>query len=195
MRIYRFLLGALLLSLFVATRGESAESASDSSFNPENVLLSHFSLPRPGPWHWVSTTTKEGHILLEVIFAAGDAQNENSRVSIYFNHIKPDADIGTPGATAKRWKSWFEKAQMTMPLSKPKPMGTNKVCFVEMTGTFKGPGVSGKAPYLRPDFTLFGAHIEDAEGNILVRMVGPTKLVEKNKAAFNKMIKQTLEAK
>ena len=165
--------------------------ADEESFNPETVLLSHFSLVRPKEWQWRSTVPHEESILMEVIYTM---KNPQDATWVYFNHAKPGADIASPTATAKRWKVWFKTVTTSGKFSEPKNIGGYKVSFIEITGTFQGPSAPGKIP-ARPNYTLYGAHLEDPEGNILVRMVGPTRFVEQSKKTLNEMLEKSLEAK
>jgi hypothetical protein len=163
-------------------------------FNPETVLLSHFTFTRPQNWQWVKTEQREGGVITEVIFSAGDAGSETQdQVMAYFSHFKPDSQLTTPGATARRWKSWFETVDKSSPKPKSVTIGTNTVTWIEYTGTYKGNVEPGKTPRLRPGFAVFGALIEDEAGGIIARVVGPSAAAEKNKASFKKMIEQALK--
>ena len=129
---------------------------------------------------------------MEVIYTM---KNPQDPTWVYFNHAKPEADIASTASTARRWKAWFKTVSSSGKFSTPETIGNNKVSFIEITGTFQGPAVAGKTPVVRPHYMLYGAHIEDPEGNILVRMVGPTKFVERSKQALNEMLRKCLEGK
>jgi hypothetical protein len=179
----------VLIGLFCSIQGKGVEKNQDAAFNPANVLMSHFSFARPTNWQWISTEPRGGSILTESIFSVGSETDPN-RTAVYLNHFKPQTGSGTRPATIQRWKTWFKDLKRTAP-AKTKTIGTNDVTFVEFIGTYQGPTEAGKpAKLLRPDYTLYGAVIEDAEGNILARLWGPTTEVQKNKAAFQTMIEK-----
>ncbi|MDB6028643.1 MAG: hypothetical protein JWM68_4866 [Verrucomicrobiales bacterium] len=190
----RFLSFIILLASFAPTHSHAAEPEKASAFNPETVLLSHVTLTRPQHWQWVSTQPHEINVLMEVIFSVKDPQDPRSEATVCFNHMKPNTAIAAAGPTAHRWQTWFAEVRSAAPFSETKIIGTNKLSFLEITGTYKGPP-TGSDPKLFTDYTMLGAHMEDGEGSIIVRFTGPTKLVEKNKAAFTGMIEQMLQPK
>ena len=167
-----------------------AEPSETASFNPETLLISHFTLQRPSQWKWVNSG-KHDDVLMEIIFSVQDLQHENPAM-VYLNHARPEDKKATPENTAPRWKGWFAEVQNSKPFTKPTTIGTNTVSYIEITGTYRGPGKSKK---LHADYTLFGADIEDSSGNVLARIIGPTKLVEANKSAFTAMIEHALRRK
>ncbi len=168
-----------------------AEPADISSFNPETVLISHFTLERPSHWKWIKSGTHDD-VIMETIFSVKDPQDENIEAMVYLNHARPGDTKATVENTGPRWKGWFTEVKHFKSFTKPEKVGTNTVAFVEIAGTYRGPGKSKK---LHPDYTLFGADIEDGEGNILGRIIGPSKLVEANKVAFKAMIERALQSK
>lgn len=188
MTFIRLLIATLFLVLSAEVRAQSSSDQGDG-VNPKSVFLSRFSWERPDSWRWVTTQPHTGSILMEVIFSA---PSDDQQARIYINHAQPNTPVSTRSATFSRWKSWMDKSH-EMGTIPAKQIGSHKVSYVEYAGTYTGPMEPGSSSKRRPNFTLFGAHIEDKEGNILIRMVGPTTLVAKNKAGLTKMIEQALE--
>lgn len=190
MTFIRLLIATLVLGLSAQVRAQSSSDQGDG-VNPKSVFLSHFNWERPDAWRWVTTQPHTGSILMEVIFTA---PSDDQQARIYINHAQPSASstISSRSATFSRWKSWMDKPH-EMGTIPAKQIGSHKVSFVEYAGTYTGPAEPGSSSKRRPNFSLFGAHIEDKDGNILIRMVGPTTLVAKNKAGLRKMIEDALE--
>lgn len=179
----RVLVYSLLLILAMGWRGHAEQ------FNPATVMISRFTFTRPEPWVWVSSDKRRPEVHVEVIFRVNDeSTRDGAKVSI--NHFEKDEPTATPAATAQRWMTWFQSTTEVVPLSAPVQIGSNKVSYTSMTGRFRG--AHPNAP-IRPNYALFGAIIEDAEGNLVIRLAGPPDEVAKSSADVKKMIEKALK--
>ncbi|MDB6027029.1 MAG: hypothetical protein JWM68_3252 [Verrucomicrobiales bacterium] len=163
----------------------------EGAFNPETTILSRFSFVRPDQWQWMSTEPNGDDIVTAIMFSAPEPGTEN-RALIFLNHYTRTAAAGERTSTEQRFKKWFREFKEPVP-PQTVSVGTNKVTFVEYAGTYYGPSKNGKTPAARANYTLIGAVIEDPDGNIVGRLWGPTRLVEKNKADFKNMIVMALK--
>jgi hypothetical protein len=158
-------------------------------FNPSTVMVGRFIFTRPDAWVWVSTETKKPDIQTEVIFRLKDERVPDA-AKVFINQFEKGISVGTPTETADRWKSWFQSTSRSIPLSAPRLIGSNTVSYVSITGKFKG--AHPNAP-IRPNYTLFGAIIDDVDGNIVIRLAGPAEIVEKSTAELKEMIEGALK--
>jgi len=149
---------------------------------PENFLLSHFTFVRPLTWQWVPNTVLDSSTIVMKI--TGDDTNEIAQMVMV--HYQPGAGLGKRIAVVKRWKEQFVDPQVE---TNKVRIGTNSVIYTEVKGPRKPvkPGVKEQ-----PDSALIGAVIEDAKGNIVLKMIGPRSTVQKCKADFQKMIADAL---
>ena len=198
MQLSRVILFVLLLltvfsSVSAPKKGTSSKktTAEGAEFNPETTLLSRFNFVRPEKWQWMSTEPNGDDIVTAIMFSAPDAATDQ-RALIFLNHYTRTATAGQRESTEQRFKKWFR--EFNEPVSaQTVTIGTNKVTFLEYVGTYYGPAKNGKTPPARSNYTLVGAVIEDPDGNIVGRLWGPTRLVEKNKADFRNMIEVALK--
>jgi hypothetical protein len=180
-----------LTLLFACT--VAAAQAEEEKFNPESVMLSHFSFVRPKNWKWDENKSGDKKkdapeadgVIREIVFRINDSTGEKTNsASAYFNLYPASSDIATSKATAKRWKKWFKESRASDPVVSSAKVGSNKVVWLELHGIYW----TG-----RTNAVLFGAIIEDKEGNILARLDGSADVVEKNKRAFKKMVADALK--
>jgi hypothetical protein len=111
----------------------------------------------------------------------------NNACRAYFNHFLPGKPAGNRKVVAKRWKDSFVDAKGPVAFGEPRPIGTNNISYLKMSGSFKPDQKT-----VRPNFKLYGAIIEDPQGNIIMRLMGPTAWVEKASADFKKMVEDAL---
>jgi hypothetical protein len=159
------------------------------SFNPSTIILGDFVFTRPEEWVWKKTEPARKDIQSEVIFGIPHGGYEEA-AKAFFNLYEKDAQPGTRGATADRWKSWFPKSKKTTKFSEPVLIGANKVSYFEIAGKYTGPG---SVPEQKTECALFGAFIENPGGNIIVRMVGPNNVVRKAEPQLKEMIERALK--
>lgn len=173
------------LFLILLLIGVPAASHGQEKFNPQTVMLSRFTFTRPADWQWLSTgpraDKKPG--VTEVVFRIADPETGRTNLTSHINHHANSEEI-TAKHTIKVWRSWFESVRPSDPITSKEIIGTNKVTWIEYSGIYR----AGKV-----DFTLFGALIEDGQGNIAARLQGPSNLVQKNKLTLIKMVETALK--
>ena len=171
--------------------GEEATKKAQSDFNPETILLSHFSFRRPANWQWIHTEPADRNdIITEITFRIADPIKDDRHATVLMNHFKPNITYSIPDNVTKRWKTWFTEVQQQP--SQMVTIGEHKVTFIELAGSYLGPGASKKKK-AAPNYLLYGAIIEDEAGNVVARFYGPEKLVEKSKFEFKEMIEKAVK--
>lgn len=185
------LIGALTLFLFFIPAAVSApaQSSRTSGFNPDTVMMSRFTFTRPEDWKWVETRQDVSNVIQSVTFHIHpDGTPDHCRA--YFNHFHRGHPAGSRKAALSRWKESFIDTPASVTFDKPIKIGTNSVAYVEMSGSYRVE--NSKTRIIRSGHGLYGAVIDDPEGNIVIRMMGPASAVEKAKPAFKKMIEDAL---
>jgi hypothetical protein len=180
----------VLVLLFGSLVCTQAQSASGQADNPGTILVSRFNFVRPANWKWADTRWEGVSNVLQSVTFRVDEDDANGDCSVYINHFVPDRPAGGRVATANRWKDSFTDVPAKVAFGKPETIGTNKVSYLEISGTYKSPG---KNTPLRKNFSMYGAVIDDPAGNVVLRVMGNEKLVRKAKPQFKKMIEDALK--
>jgi hypothetical protein len=169
------LLFALLVPVLAVFAADSTSAVKVSSFN--------FKVPEK--WKSVQPTSSMRKAQLS---APGDA----GAAEVIFFHFGP-GDGGGTQANIDRWFNQFKDAQDKK--SENATIGGRKVIWVSTRGTYSS-GMPGGAMTPMPNHSLLGAIIEDTvNGNVFVKMTGPTKTVQSSEPAFRQMVKSAVEAK
>ena len=184
-----FLLLAALVFTVGEVEAEQPEEKSEKAFNPETVMLSHFTFTRPTNWVWINTREDVTNVLQATAFQVNYPELDDA-CRVYINHFVPGKPAGNPRWVAKRWRESFVDWSDKMVFGKRRTVGANTISYLEITGTYKG---SGKLNF--PDYAMYGALIEDKKGNIVGRMLGPARWVEKTKADFRRMMEESLKSR
>ncbi len=181
---------AFVISLLAVctTEAQTPRATAESDFNPEKVLMSRFTFVRPPDWKWVDTRSDVSNVIQSVTFEVNYPGQPNV-CRAYFNHFKPEKPAGSRKVVAKRWNDSFVNAHKAVAFGKPKTIGTNLLSYLEINGAFKP---DPHATVVRSDYGLFGAIIEHPDGNIVMRLMGPSTWVKRTTADFKKMIEDAL---
>jgi hypothetical protein len=185
------LLLMLLFSISPCTEAKETKATAEKDFNPETVLLSHFSFRPPSKWQWMHTDKGEGNVLSEITFQVKESAEDARHATVLINLFKPGTDYALPETVASRWKTWFVEVE-ELP-SETVTYGEHKVTFIELAGAYHGPSSKGKKKSASPNYHLYGAVIDDAGGNVISRFYGPASLVKKYKPEFKKMIEEAVK--
>lgn len=179
----------ILIGLLIAT-ATFAQTGADSGFNPETVMLSHFTFTRPTTWKWANTRSDVTNVVQAVTLQVNyPGAGDDCRV--YLNHFQPGKPAGSLKVVTKRWREFFGDPPDSAVQTKHGKVGKTKITYTEISGTYKGEG--SKAGVSRPDFILFGVVAEDPAGNLVMRLIGPAKSVQRAKPDFKKMIEDALK--
>ncbi len=180
---------ALFLSMMAMLHGAEKKPKDDKDFNPETILIGHFSLHRPANWQWMHTE-KGQRAQTEITFHVTESPGAERHATVLFNLFAAGEDHALPANVARRWKTWFEGVE-ELPSEKIK-IGEHQVTFVEYTGAYRGP-TSNKKARTSPNYRLYGVVIEDDGGNVVGRFYGPTDLVKRYKSDFRKAVEDAVK--
>ena len=146
--------------------------------------LSRFTFSRPASWRWLNQADKRPSAFLIV------PDNESSvTAKITMIHYLPTEGLGTRPAALKRWTDLFADTPERISSTNDLVVAGHSVTYFHIKGTYLA-GKSGAES--KPDYALLGVIIKDNEGNVLGKMEGPEKLVEKSNDEFRKMIESAL---
>lgn len=117
---------------------------------------------------------------------------DGKAAEIIFFHFGAGQGGGTQ-ANIDRWLAMFQEGKDKIGAkTEKKKAGKGEVHYVEAEGTFMS-GMPGGQRTPQPGTRLIGAIIEDAGGNIYVRMTGPAAVVKAADADFRKMVESALK--
>ena len=165
-----FFLAAVLFS------GLSTQAA-----DPIEFSVGAFQFERPEGWQWVVPTSSMRKAELAVPNPDGEA------AQVTFFHFGAGQGGGVQ-ANVQRWFSQFQGTpeQIQAKLAESQ-VGQTKVTFVAAQGVFNS-GMPGGPTTPMSDYALRGAILENANGDVFVKMTGPRALVEAAEPAFAAMI-------
>lgn len=149
---------------------------------PVGFTIGEFTFERPGQWTWVETDSpmRQAHLRIE----EGDAVAD-----IAFFHFGPGQGGGVD-ANIGRWFSQFqEEIEAIHPRVEQVELNGTPVSFVRAEGSYNT-ALPGQPPVYEPGTGLFGAILESDQGDVFVRMTGPSDLVEAAAADFRAFIEQ-----
>jgi hypothetical protein len=165
------LLATVLLS---ATLCAPALRAADAA--PESFEVGGLKFKRPSEWAWVPLQSSMRKAQLNVP-GLGAAKN----AEITFFHFGPAGG----GDLESNIQRWFRQFQSTPGAEKveSKTLGGRKTTLVTTEGTFSS-GMPGQPAAPMENYALIGAIVEDAGGNVFVKMTGPRETVQAAKPKF-----------
>src|SRR5204863_3869276 len=146
---------------------------------PKTFKVGDFNFTRPAKWEWVEVTSSMRKAQLKV--PGTDKSQSAEVVFFYFG----EGNGGGTKANVDRWLGQFE--EKSNPKVEDVTVNKRRVTYVEVEGTYMS-GMPGGARTAQPKSMLEGAIIESNEGNVFVKMTGPTAIVKEAKAAFRKMV-------
>lgn len=167
---------AALLSLAVA-RGEE----------PANFDVGGLTFTRPADWQWVAVSSPMRKAQLKVPGAKAD-----EAADVTFFHFGAQGG-GDAKSNAQRWLAQFKGGESVQKIEPQVIAGTN-VTLVSTEGTFSS-GMPGGPTTPVENQALVGAIIEGPEGNIFIKMTGPTALVKSLRERFIAFITAALPKK
>ena len=148
---------------------------------PKPFKVGEFSFTAPGKWESVEATSPMRKAQLKV--PGKDGKNAEV-IFFYFG----EASGGGTKANVDRWLGQFEEGRDKINAKVDEAKAGNRtVTYVQADGTYKS-GMPGGPTTPLPNTMLLGAILESAQGNVFVRMTGPTELVKSARDDFKKMI-------
>lgn len=168
------ILCTLIVCLFVATH------ASDAG---ESFKVGSFTFTVPEGWTKVTPASPMRNAQLEV--ARGQEKAE-----VTFFHF--GGGSGTATDNVARWFGQFAGSEANRK-TETADAGGGKITFATTEGTFSS-GMPGAPASPMPGYALCGAIIENAGGDVYVKMTGPAAVVKASAEALRKMVTDAAKA-
>ncbi len=167
---------AVLVALILATASLPAADA------PADFPAGSLKFTRPASWIWVPSTSPMRKAELKV-----ESADKKTSAEIVFFHFGAGQGGGTT-ANVERWYGQFADGREKINArSADKTVNGMKITYVHAEGTYlSGPPMGQKTPM--KDYALVGAIIEDAGGNVFIKMTGPRELTKAAEPDFRKMV-------
>ena len=144
--------------------------------DPAKFTVGGFEFQRPAAWAWVPVNSPMRKAQLKVPGATAEISAD-----LTFFHFGPGGGGGAQ-ANIQRWLGQFQSAEGASKVE-PQEIAGTKVTLVSTEGTFSS-GMPGGPTTPMADQALLGAIVEHAEGDVFVKLTGPTALVKTSRAAF-----------
>lgn len=147
--------------------------------DPVNFVVSELTFTRPDSWEWLLPESQSRKAHLKIW-----SEKKNQWADVMFYVYEPGDDYGKPESCLKRWKAQFQERDQIKPKIETVASSKATITFAFMEGTYK----IGKPVTLLDDYALFGAIIQTSQGNVMIRMTGPSFLVHKALTDFKQMV-------
>lgn len=179
-RYYPFM-RSLVLSLCAAVTLAFHAAAADA----KTFKVGEFTFNSPAAWEWVEVTSPMRKAQLKV------PGKDNKSAEVIFFYFGESGGGGTK-ANVDRWLGQFVEPREKINAKVDETKVNNRtVTYVQAEGTYKS-GVPGGPTTPLPNTTLLGAILESTQGNVFIRMTGPTDLVKTSRDDFKKMVETSL---
>ncbi len=165
-----------LAATFFAVASLSAADA------PTEFPAGALKFARPTSWTWVPSTSSMRKAELKV-----EDKDKKTSAEVVFFHFGAGQGGGTT-ANVERWYGQFADGRDKINArSEDKTVNGMKITYVHAEGTYlSGPPMGQKTPM--KDYALVGAIIEDAGGNVFIKMTGPKELTKAAEPDLRKMV-------
>jgi len=180
--IFWWAFGLLLCSLFVVRNGTADE-------HTKPVKAGKLSFRVPIGWTQQTPASPMRTAQFEIPVRC----NNSEAVSVVLYYFGPNQG-GSVEANLKRWEQQFAAPEGTSladvkKIEQKRPAGLN-VTILELAGTYVAP-LSPRNPTARhskPNYCLFAAVVETADGPFFFKIVGPAQSMEQQRAHFMQLI-------
>jgi len=168
---------SLLFALFLPALAAVAADA------PKQFKVGDYTFSRPAKWESVEPSSAMRKAQLRV-------PGEKASADVIFFYFGP-GDGGGTQANVDRWLGQFSNA--TNKKVNETKVGKRKVIYVSTEGTYAGgmPGHPGGGELA--NYALLGAIVESDNGNVFIKMTGPTTVVKSADSDFRKMVEGALK--
>lgn len=156
-------------------------TASVLAEDPSSFSVGEFSFERPASWQWVQVSSPMRKAQLKV-----PGKEEGAAADITFFHFG-SGQGGDVQSNAQRWLAQFDSKEGASKVDWQE-MNGKKVLIVSTEGTFKS-GMPGGPTAPLTDHSLLGAILVSDEGNVFVKMTGPTETVKAAQPQFMDFLK------
>jgi len=169
----------IFTALVATTIAAATASAADA---PAEFSAGALKFTRPTAWTWVPGTSPMRKAELKV-----EDKEKKTAAEVVFFHFGPGQGGGTT-ANVERWYGQFADGRDKINArSEDKLVNGLKITYVHAEGTYlSGPPMGQKTPM--KEYALVGAIVEDAGGNVFVKMTGPKDLTKAAEADLRKMV-------
>jgi hypothetical protein len=151
---------------------------------PKTFKVGELNFTRPADWEWVEVTSAMRKAQLKV---PGAGPGPSAEVVFFFFE---SGNGGGVKANVDRWLSQFEEKSNQK--VEDTTINKRKVTSVQVEGTYMS-GMPGGPRTPQPKSALQGTIIETSEGNVFIKMTGPTQTVKAAKEQFKKMVEGPLK--
>lgn len=116
-------------------------------------------------------------------------------VPIRFKGYPVGSTNGNVATLIESWKKFLENPEKVDWQTHSHTIGDREITYVEAWGALKYWSKSVKREIYVPNFTFFGAIIQNPQGNVSVYMLGRTVATDEFKPVFKQVIEDALEKK
>lgn len=174
----KFLLCAII-ALFSAVASRAEEHTT--------FEVGPFAFHRPASWDWIEVNFPMRKAQLKV---PGKDGNEAAEIVFFFFGSGQGGDAK---ANTDRWLHQFQSKPGADKVDS-RDLGGAKVTLVSTEGTYQG-GMPGAPSNPKEGYALIGAIMEHSDGNVFVKMTGPTASVNSAREQFVGFINTAAAAK
>lgn len=147
-----------------------APAATAAEKAPDSFTVGALTFKRPSDWTWVPVVSPMRKAQLSV---SGPEAGKNADITFF--HFGPSGG-GDLDSNVQRWLRQFQSAPNSEKVE-AKTIGGRKTTLVSTVGTFSS-GMPGQPAAALENYALMGAIVEDADGNVFVKMTGPKTTVQ-----------------
>ena len=157
--------------------------------DPVSFTVGGLSFKRPAVFTWVPVDPAG---MRKANLLASDPADASKKAEVTFFHFGPGVGGGVD-ANIARWVGQFapDKPDARPVIEKAEVKG-RKLTRVRATGTFAS-GMPGSPTTPMTGYALFGIIVEDAGGDVFVKMTGPASAVEAAAPALEELVRSALE--
>jgi len=155
--------------------------------DPATFPVGGLTFKRPADWSWVAVSSPMRKAQLKV---PGAKPEEFADITFFHFGAGSGGDVQS---NAQRWIAQFKGAESAGKIEEQN-IGGAKVTLVTTEGTFSS-GMPGGPSTPLENQALLGAIIEHGEGNVFVKMTGPSALVKGSRQKFLDFLASAIPAK
>lgn len=173
------------MKLFFSLFSTVALVASVFAIEPSEFQVGGFNFDRPSGWKWVVPSSAMRKAQLAVSGPEGEAAD------VTFFHFGPGQGGGVQ-ANVDRWFAQFGNSNTSQSEEK---VDATRVVHVRARGTFQS-GMPGGPTTPLENYALLGAILsDDQNGDVFVKMTGPSAVVESAGPLFSEMVRAAAAAR
>ena len=154
--------------------------------DPKSFQVGEFTFQRPNNWAWIKSSSAMRVAQLQVT-----QPGASEPAQVMFFYFGP-SDGGSIQANVERWFSQFKESKKEINARVDESLVKGRrVTFVQGEGTYLN-GSPGGPKSAKPNFVLMGAILESKQGNVFIKMTGPSALTKAAIPTFKKMVEDAV---